>query len=445
MKPQRPTTSVIAILAAFLALAACGPQRTAPRAQPEPEAEPSRLAPVAWDSASVPDSIATWAIRGCRRGGVNQRRDCVERGLRTVLDAAGIAKAMAALDRIVERDTSLLPEAHGLAHGLGIAAYRSPETVAETFAQCPDTQIAGCYHGVIQGYFLDVQRREGRLSAEALNALCEPHRARGNPMFGECSHGMGHGIMAVVDYRLPDALAACDSVRDPYARLGCQGGAFMENIVSATHPEHTAHSHAALGEGEHGGHAAHGGGEGHGDHAAGDGAAREPWKAVDRSDPLYPCNAVAHQYRYACYGIQTSAILFFNGGDFPATAKACEGAGNTLVEVCWRSLGRDITAYARRDPARSAQMCATAGEKAEPHCVSGAATALVDVESDPEDGFALCRVVTRPESKTECYQAVGRMVGFASEPARREEACATVEAGYVETCRLAASLPARKT
>ena len=433
MKPQ-PTTLAVAALSACLALAACAPPRPAPPAQPEPD----RLAPVAWDSAAQPDSVASWALRGCRAGGVNERRDCVERGLRSVLEAAGIARAMAALDRIVERDTTLLPEAHGLAHGLGIAAYRSPETVAETFAQCPDTQIAGCFHGVIQGYFLDVQRREGRLSAEALNALCEPHRARGNTMFGECAHGMGHGIMAVVDYRLPDALAACDSVRDPYARLGCQGGAFMENIVAATHPEHTAHSHAALGGGEHGGH------EGHADHAAAD-TARRAWKAVDPADPLYPCNAVAHQYRYACYGIQTSAILFFNGGDFPATAQACEGAGNTLVEVCWRSLGRDITAYARRDPARSAQMCATAGPAAEPHCISGAATALVDVESNPDDGLALCRIVSRPESKTECYQAVGRLVGFTREPPRREEVCATVEADHVETCRRAAGLPPRKT
>jgi hypothetical protein len=407
-------------------------------------AAPARAqSPSPADSAAPPEGLADAVLRQCR-GLFGTRARCVERALDGVLERSGVARAMAVLDAAVARDPGLTPEAHGIAHGLGIAAYRSPETVAATFASCPNTQIAGCMHGVIQGYFLDVARRTGQVSAADLGALCEPHRAS-PPLYFECTHGMGHGLMAAYAHRLPDVLARCDQLADPTARDSCWGGAFMENIVGALHPGHTAEAHSAVSG--HGAaadhstmdHSAHGGSAA--DHAAmGHAAPAAPWRPLDRRDLLYPCTAVDAKYHQACYTIQTAAILAMNGGRVGHTARACSRAPREMVPVCHASLGRDLTAYARRDPRRTARLCARAGAAAT-DCLRGAAYALYDVAARPADALALCRAVGREAQKTACYEAVARRVKISTpEPRTLAEVCALAEPGYVAACRAAAGL-----
>jgi len=403
------------------------------------------------DSAAAPEALADAVLRECR-GLFGTRSRCVERVLDGVLARSGVARAMAVLDAAVARDPGLTPEAHGIAHGLGIAAYRNPETVAATFASCPNTQIAGCMHGVIQGYFLDVARHTGDVSAADLNALCEPHRAS-PPLYFECTHGMGHGLMAVYAHRLPDALERCDRLDDPTARDSCWGGAFMENIVGAMHPGHTAEAHSALA------HGAAAGGHSTMDHssmdpsmmdpstmghaAMGHAGSAAPWRPLDRRDLLYPCTAVDAKYHQACYTIQTAAILAMNGGRVGHTARACSRAPREMAPVCHASLGRDLTAYARRDPRRTARLCARAGAAAT-DCLRGAAYALYDVALRPADALALCRAVGRDAQKAACYEAVARRVKISvPDPRALAEVCAAAEPGYVAACRAAAGLDAQ--
>ena len=337
---------------------------------------PSRASVLA-DTAAPPEVLADAVLRECR-GLFGTRSRCVERTLGGVLERSGVARAMAVLDAAVARNPGLTTEAHGIAHGLGIAAYRSPETTAAIFASCPNTQIAGCYHGVIQGYFLDAARRTGEVSAEDLNALCRPHVAS-PPLYFECTHGMGHGLMAAYAHRLPDVLTRCDQLADPVARDSCWGGAFMENIVGALHPGHTAEAHSAVAghaaaEPDHStmDHSAHGGAAASGHGGTAHAAPARPWRPLDRRDLLYPCTVVDAKYHQACYTIQTAAILAMNGGRVGHTAKACSRAPREMVPVCHASLGRDLTAYARRDPHRTARLCHRAGA-AETDCLRGAA------------------------------------------------------------------------
>jgi hypothetical protein len=422
-----------------LLLAACTPP--APGTAPRP-ASNRWLARLEADTAAGADSLAVWVKRGC--GGLSGvQSQCVERALYGVLDRSGVARAMATLDLLAETDRTVRDNAHPLAHGLGIAAYKNPQTMAATFAACPNTQISGCYHGVIQGYFLDVSRGGAPLTAEQLNAVCAPH-ARDGLLWGQCNHGLGHGLMALLRNQLPSVLERCDLLRDPNAREGCYGGAFMENIVAVTHPEATAESHHAL---SHGGGAAdehagmdHSGMDHSGmDHAAmghaGAQAAATPWKPLDREDPLYPCTVVAEKYRYQCYLIQTSAILPQMAGDIAHTAQACSRAPGNMVHVCYASLGRDISAYAGRDPRRAQEMCERAGAAAEPACVRGAAVSLVEVNQNTGDGLALCRL-TSEAARTGCYEGVaGTLLINTPDPARRETACAAWDAAWRDTCR----------
>ncbi|HEX2202847.1 MAG TPA: hypothetical protein VHG91_06105 [Longimicrobium sp.] len=454
--------AALAPACAALVMAACTPGAAGAPGASGPE-------PRTWDRSAAPEEVATWALSGC--GGVlKTSATCVERALKSVIEPAGVGKAMAALNVMVERDATIRREAHGLAHSLGIAAYRSPETVGATFAECPPTQMSGCYHGVIQGYFL--AQRETGVDAAKLNALCEEQRGRSQFLFFQCAHGVGHGLMALNAHHVPRSLAGCDVAKDPFVRESCYGGVFMENIVAVTHPHHTAEAHAevpAQGEGgAHDAHAGHGASQaadphaGHGaaqaadphagvDHGAmghaghGQQAAAEPWKPLDKDDPLYPCNVVAPKYQMACYTNQTSAILWMNGGSVAATARACEEApAGILRRTCFESLGRDITALAAQDHGRSRSFCAIAEGEGEAACIGGVSQNLVNLAADPAEGMRFCRGVQGEANQRACYEGVGRMLfGLAPEPARREEICATADPSFVAVCRAGAGLPPR--
>jgi len=456
-----PRLAPLALCGALL-LAACTPP-----GNPSPDNDASNrwLAMARADTAAAPDSLGAWITRGCKRM-ARVDRECVERSLYGVLDRSGVAKAMAALDVMAETNEQMRGESHPLAHGLGIAAYKSPETLATTFAACPNSQISGCYHGVLQGYFLDVRQSGVEMTPGQLNGVCAVHLGKGN-LWGQCVHGLGHGLMALLDNQLPSVLERCDQLTNPGAREGCYGGAFMENIVAETHPEHTAASHARMSaarpgtaQGEHAGmdHAAGHEGMDHGAMAGMDhstmnhagtshGAPATPWKRLDANDPLYPCTAVAERYHYQCYLIQTSAILAQVSGDIPRTAQACARAPENMVHVCYVSLGRDLTAFASRDPQRTSDLCQRAGDAAVPGCIRGAAVALVEVNQKPDDGLALCRLA--PEaSRAGCYAGVaGTLPTNTPDPARREALCASFDVAYQDTCRLNARLtaPARRT
>jgi hypothetical protein len=461
---RRPFHAALALCAVLLA-AACAP--AGPSTGPSPHAQ--ALTAAGWTAESPAAEIATWTRQGCRR--VLRGFDtCVERTLVALIDQAGIAKSMEVLDTLAATDGGIQANAHALAHGLGIAAYRSPETLAATINGCPVSQMSGCYHGVVQGYFLEISRQGRSIGTAEMDGLCGPHKE--NPfIYFQCAHGMGHGLMAVHQNHLPMALEGCDRASDEFIRTSCYGGAFMENIVNVMLPHHTAAGHAGT-QGGHGGHgpqaasAEHAGhGQqaapaehaGHGEHAAADahaghgGAAGQqavvhgPWRALDRNDWLYPCNAVALKYQDACYTMQTSAVMFFNYGNVESTGRVCERAPEAFQPTCFSSLGRDVTAFARYDPRRSARMCRRVGDAAAGRgstwCLAGAMQAFVNKSADPQDGIRFCHLVQGAEAKGECYRVVGETIaGLVGDTNARGQSCQSAEREFVAACRRGAGV-----
>ncbi|HEX2211191.1 MAG TPA: hypothetical protein VHG93_26140 [Longimicrobium sp.] len=467
---RRSVPAAVAACAALLS--ACTPSAR-PSGGPAPDLESSEVR--VWTPESPAREISRWVRRECGNPFRNKQA-CVERHLVALIDQAGIGRTMEVLDTLVNVDGDVRFNAHALAHGLGIAAYRTPETMAATFAECPPSQMSGCYHGVVQGYFLSLAR-QGRLPGQPeLDAMCEPHR-ESTFLFFQCAHGMGHGLMAVHQNHVPMSLDACDLASDDFIRQSCYGGVFMENVVSVTHPHHTAEGHAGTqGHHGHGGgagedaHVAHGGSQpppGHADHGAqqaghdahadhaGHGAAPRAnahaamqhgdWTPLNRADPLYPCNAVAEKYQEACFAMQTSPILFYNGGDVAATGRACEQAPERMVSICYGSLGRDIMALASLDHARGIELCGrTAGQargRGQTWCILGLAQNLVNLAADPAEGIRFCRAVSAAAQKSECYRVVGEMIRtLVNAPAQRGESCRTAEPAYVAICRAGAGV-----
>ncbi len=412
-------------------------------ASPSPPAE----APAA--SSAPPAARAAFAE--CRRMQPQPKQGCYEEALAGVLAGEGVREAMRTLDGLVELDADVRRDSHVYAHGVGIGAYAGAAEVGRTFAQCTPEHQSGCYHGVIQAYFVEARQGGGGIDSATVNALCAAYEGAAGSRWLEfqCAHGMGHGLVMFHGHDLPVALKGCDLLGSGFQRETCYQGAFMENVVNALAPHHPA---STLARGEGGApaghdHAAPPAASGHDHHAAAGGhAAPAPaFKALDRDDLLYPCSAMEARYLSACYSMQTSVALHFTGQDVGAVARVCQTVPEPWRPTCFISLGRDVSGMTLRDRARARERCSVVQDPASRAlCHVGVATNMLHVTARAEDGMAYCRELSGDGEKTPCYRSIGgQLLVLAATEAAREEGCATAEAAYVETCRQGALLKSR--
>lgn len=420
---MRATTRSICFMVLLLA-GGCGPRAGMERPLPEPTA------------ATPLERAASGIVRACATVEAEPRGQCYEQRLLQLLEQQGVSEAMAVLDRLSAYDPEIRREGHTFAHAIGLAALERPEEVGTTFASCTPIYQSGCYHGVIQSYFAAHAQDHGdHIDAEAVNTLCADHRngSEGRWLLFQCAHGMGHGLTLLNGQRLQPSLAGCDLVSNDWEREACYGGVFMELVVQATMPHHTIGRPRAGGGGdEHGAHA-HGG-----DALPAGGAAAF---ALDPADRHYPCSALDDRYLVACYQMQTSAVLFLNGGDFAAAATFCDEAPERFRTTCYSSIGRDVSGYVVQDHQEAMRRCALGTAPARDYCHLGYVKNLIDLSADPADGMAYCRQLPAGSAKALCYRSVGEQIwALGGSDVRREELCGQSEAPYRQHCRTGAAL-----
>ena len=406
----------IGALLASVALTGCGPGGALP-------------------ADAAPQTIA--ALETCRSESGDAKQDCYEPRLLAELDEAGVRAALDMLSDIAAADREVERDAHVYTHAIGIESYDPDRPVGEVFAECTELFQSGCYHGVIQAHFV----ARGAVNETTVREMCDSFKQPGADRFllFQCLHGMGHGLVMIYDHHLPRALEDCDLLEDGWDRESCYGGAFMENVVAATNPHHAASELAS---------------EDHGDHAMADVGADdasdadapahehaamtfavddlEPFDPLREDDPHYPCSILDRRYLTACYMMQTSVMLWFNGNDIGEAADACAEAPENWRRTCFQSLGRDVSARTLQDPDESLEECGKTPEEYRGWCYTGLVKNFVDLTATFEDGFAFCRLIEE-EYKPRCYEAMGEEIGIlrATQADKREE-CSVSESFELE-------------
>jgi hypothetical protein len=407
---RRTTTRLPWLSGLALIAAACGPSMPA----------------VAQGSA---EQRASELYELCRRSASEAKAACYDAQLQPIAGAGEVAYEMGVLSGLLKLDPDVERDGHMFAHAIGIAAYSPDRDFATTFASCSELFHAGCYHGVIQARFAAA----GEIDATTVNGLCADVADAGLDQWTrfQCVHGLGHGLLILHDHDLLRGLDGCDLLTDGWERESCYGGAFMENVTNATHPHHAALT-TQLGAGS--GHTGH---DEHGGHAG----KSEPFQAIDANDPYYPCTIVAEHQKLACWGMQTSAILYLNGNDFAAAAMTCDGAPAEYRRTCHQSLGRDASGHANRQPAALNALCAKDTSEYAAWCYVGAVKAVIDWAGQPSDGLRFCDVVAGEENRARCHEAVGEQIAVivSSDPDRRA-ACLDADAMYRDACLWGAGL-----
>ena len=348
----------------------------------------------------------------CRRRAAEERRTCYQRVLTGHLEKYGVADAVATLDSFAVADSEVAVHAHEYAHGIGRLAYNVAPDIATTFVACGDRAASGCRHGFMQAYLESRQR----VTAREVQQFCKPleNQQYTRWLLSQCLHGLGHGLTMFRDHDAPRALRDCELLTSEWQRQSCYAGVFMESFVNATKPHEMP-----AGESHH--------------HAA-------AFRAVDSTDLLYPCSIMAQRYLYACYQMQTTVMLYLNGGDVGAASRECDRAPATMHEACYESLGRDVTTYASQDPRRAAQLCAQGSAPSRGTCFGSAARSLVNWDGRLDGALELCRVVANSAADSTaaraCYWYVGNTIySLVPTAPERDAACARIsETGGRAAC-----------
>jgi hypothetical protein len=401
---MKPTLFVIVLALAWSAL--LGPASAAP-------------------PATTKSTSSMRVLAACDPTQGQEKYGCYEESLLHVVRTSGVATAMDMLLVLGAFDEEVQREGHVYAHAIGINAFQSDPDVAKTFARCTELFQSGCYHGVIQAY-LD-QELGPSLADDSgrLNDLCQAYRKESASrwLLFQCVHALGHGLTSVYAHDLPRALQGCDRLVEDWDRHSCYGGAFMENVVHATHPHHPSP---------------------HANHSSTTGSSHRPpsdFVPIKAADPLHPCSMLDERYQTDCYMMQTSVILHLNHGDMADAARTCDRAPTDMRALCYQSLGRDISAYSLQKPSEAIRMCSLGHPDYQPWCYVGLVKNFIDVTSKAESGLNFCPQVPGQANRMKCYEAVGEEIwALTANDSHREALCGKTEGDANDACRYGARL-----
>lgn len=428
------TAGIRTVLILSLLAPAC-----ASRVAPGPGPEKSGVAS-AGSSAATTMEIARLAVVSDSTGIARKLRSacsdpetrsrCYESQLVPLASKGQVKLAMGALAQLGMLDADVRTSGHVYAHAIGIAAGKAPGDVAAAFTQCSESFQSGCYHGVIQAWFA----RLDSIGPGEANGLCQPFRENEGQRWirFQCVHGMGHGLTMLYKHDLTAGLEGCDLLADQWDRHACYGGAFMENIVNVTIPHHPAsamaHDRSTMTPSTPDP-------AGHDMSEMSHAAPAVKFKAVDPSNQQYPCSIMAERYLRSCYEMQTSVMLYNNGGDMAGAARDCNSAPQAMRTVCYSSLGRDVSSRSQQNHAEAIRMCSLGTPAYQPWCYFGVVKNFVDLNARAQDGIAFCRAIPGDANKQLCYAAVGEQIHMLAPSVEgRRRMCAESEGRYVDAC-----------
>jgi hypothetical protein len=352
---------------------------------------------------------------GCQtpkdRDPIGTATPAIER-LRGTLARHGLAAALDSLEAAAARDSSVLRDAHQLAHDLGRKAVESAGSPS-VISQCRPVFSSGCYHGVVESY---VQRQDAVEMAE-LERMCAAAGGPDKPgLILECVHGLGHGVLGVLSLDLDRTLRYCDALSSPERRGDCHSGAFMEAVMTAL-PDRTPDRGGA--QHEHAGHR--------------HGSANAGRLTINASDPFSPCAGFDDPYAKACWVYQGFLILQQAGFDAGAALERCRQAPKGRVAQCAQSIGFQITGLFQRSDGWIIEQCGRGPRAERAECAAGASAALASMDWSGARADRFCRAAP-PAGRSACYASAVRVLSSLVSPAEVRWFCAHVGSVEVAAC-----------
>lgn len=385
-------------------------------------------------AAGVPLAAQTGAEPGLDWTRVTQRDLNVASVFLTARDR-GPRAALDSLERLAAQDTWIRAKGHPLAHAIGRYAMEQRKDLA-VIGECTPRFQSGCFHGVLEGYFL----QGGTIDRASVAGICGGQAVRGFERM-ECWHGLGHGLMVhhAGDFR--QALALCDALQADQPRRECQDGIFMERAIRAIGAESIN-----VGDGPGIGGHAHGA-EGHEGHATGTHPAGPQGrigllmaKLAAHTERQQLCSGVDAGHQRSCWAYQSMVLMSLNWPHYPRALRGCDAAPAAAVRDCYQGFGKQMLGVSSGDVPKMLEACRQGDPAHATDCLMGGVEYFTDLDWRIEPGIAFCRQVPG-EAKPRCYEMIGARLTLAhTDPEPVRAACRQVEPAYVRACLAGAGM-----
>ena len=138
---------------------------------------------------------------------------------------------------ILDSIERIWPKGHSQAHDLGKVLYAQLNDMGESLRVCSDRMYSGCMHGVLMEAFASATSGSSQpINMESLKGaiahLCYTNKQMiKSHSPGDCAHGVGHALMFLTEYDVPDAIHACKELEDTAMAYYCATGAYMEYVA----------------------------------------------------------------------------------------------------------------------------------------------------------------------------------------------------------------------
>ncbi|HEX2076337.1 MAG TPA: hypothetical protein VHG08_01475 [Longimicrobium sp.] len=353
-----------------------------------------------------------------------------DRGPRAALDT---------LERLAAQDMWVRAKGHQLAHAIGRYAMEKRKDLA-VLRECTPRFQSGCFHGVLEGYFL----QGGTIDRASVASICAGPVARDFERM-ECWHGLGHGLMVhhAGDFR--QALALCDALEAAQPRRECHDGIFMERAIRAIGAEPInvgdgpgiGHAH---GEAEGAGHEGHTAASRSASAGPQDRPGRLRAKIAARREREQMCSGLDAGHQPSCWAYQSLVLMSLHWPRLPRALRGCDDAPAAAVRECYQAFGKQVLGVTSGDVPRMLEACRQGDPARVTDCLMGGVEYFTDLDWNIEPGIAFCRQVP-DEAKPRCYEMIGARLTLAHpDPEPVRAACRQVEPAYVRACLAGAGM-----
>jgi hypothetical protein len=277
----------------------------------------------------------------------------------------GVKAAMDNLKATYDTNPTVATNCHPLTHIIGRAAGDLYGDVGKAYEQGDNYCSSGYYHGVMESIAAKIDSKD---LPSKVSTICESIAAkqRYSLMHFNCVHGLGHGFMAIKGDELYQSLDLCDRLNDSWEVASCDGGVFMENVMTAYN---SAFHHSNY---------------------------------LKPDQLLYPCTAVDDRFKDPCYLIQSSYALKELGFDYTKTFAVCAGVPeDNFRATCYQSIGRDASGDFNSDINIAHQNCMLgSGVEQIQNCAIGAVKDIVWHNQRTSEAMVFCNMFDEPTGST---------------------------------------------
>ncbi len=333
------------------------------------------------------NSLSSWVSQTKEECSLYSQREPLDRCYRKFLKLAvkqqGVTFSIGLLEELRKKGVIKAEfDDHQHAHEIGRAAAEILGIHIQAFLACPSTFNYGCQHG-----FFEYALSKSDTYSQAATSICENiPKEKPTKLYSYCYHGVGHGLMMAMAYKLNESLTVCDQLPTINAQEGCWQGVFMENMNAIV----------------------------------------EDKKAVgfDPQDPLAPCNKMEKKYQWQCYINHAGYLTKLTKLDVRKAADICLSTQDENVHPCIQSIGLmttnpiwqksiygiDTANNLEKNAETAWTICRKMPTTAYSDCMVGAVANILNFdELNTQRSFYFCSIVPK-QYQDLCFVEIGRIL-----------------------------------